>query len=360
MLFATPKLTKALHARLAELDDLRAQLGTRISTPAPWVGQLRREARTSSVESSVSIEGFTVPAGEAAGLVAGTRRPGPDDADRMAVASYARAMDHVATLAIDPHFRWLDRVVLDLHFDACAFQRDHGPGLWRTGPIFVTSADGGAPAYEGPAAEAIPELMAEVVDWLEGGDLEAHVAIRAAMAHLHLVSVHPFGDGNGRIARIVQSLVLAREGLLAPELGSTEEFLARHTPNYYAVLQAVQGGRYLPERDATEWIEFCVTAHIEQASDRVHQMNAAATRWRILEETVERQGWPDRLVVALELSLFGGVDRGSYAGEADVSLATASADLRRLFDAGLVRQTGRARSARYVASEALRTQIADA
>jgi Fic family protein len=71
--------------------------------------------------------------------------------------------------------------------------------------------------------------MTDVVGWLREGDLDAPVVVRAAMAHLHLVSVHPFGDGNGRIARIVQSLVLAREGLLSPEFASIEEYLGKHT-----------------------------------------------------------------------------------------------------------------------------------
>jgi fido (protein-threonine AMPylation protein) len=45
--------------------------------------------------------------------------------------------------------------------------------------------------------------MGETVDWLQDGDVDAHVVVRAAMAHLHVVSVHPFRDGNGRISRIV-------------------------------------------------------------------------------------------------------------------------------------------------------------
>ena len=106
-----------------------------------------------------------------------------------------------------------------IHFDACLFQRDKSPGLWRTGPIYVTAPAGSTPAYAGPDGADVPDLMDEVVEWLEHGDLDAHVAVRAAMAHLHVVSVHPFRDGNGRMARIVQSLVLARQGLLAPEFG---------------------------------------------------------------------------------------------------------------------------------------------
>lgn len=58
----------------------------------------------------------------------------------------------------------LDRVVLDLHFDACWFQPDKDPGLWRTGPIGVTGADRSLD-YGGPDAEEVPGLMVEVLAW---------------------------------------------------------------------------------------------------------------------------------------------------------------------------------------------------
>jgi Fic family protein len=357
VLYTTPKLTRALDARLRELDELRRQLGEGTYGPEPWLGQLRRQVRASSIESSVSIEGFTVPAGEAAALVAGDKQPPADDENRLAVASYARAMDHVGIMSIDPGFSWSERVILDLHFDACYFQRDNLPGLFRTGPIYVTSPGEGPPAYEGPPAQQVPTLMAEVADWLQNGDLDTHVVVRAAMAHLHVVSVHPFRDGNGRISRIVQSLVLAREGLISPEFSSIEEYLGHHTQQYYAVLRQVQAGSYQPERDAAPWVRFCVTAHIEQARQRLAQIGQAATRWATLERLVEARRWPDRLVIALEQSLFDGVERASYAAEADISLATATSDLRRLVDAGLVTQLGRTRSTRYVASDDLRRLI---
>ena len=86
-------------------------------------------------------------------------------------------------------------------------------------------------------------IIDEVVAWLERSDPDTHAVVRAAMAHLHVVSVHPFRDGNGRISRIVQSLVLAREGLLAPEFVSIEEYLGRNTRPYYETLLKVQSGR---------------------------------------------------------------------------------------------------------------------
>jgi DNA-binding transcriptional ArsR family regulator len=355
MIFETPDIS-ALGAELTELDDLRARLGEQASGAGPWLGGLRRQWRGSSARSSIEIEGFRVPADETL-AIAGGEPPDPADGDRMALSCYARAMDHVGVMAEDPAFGWVDRVILDLHFDACYFQKDRDPGQYRRAGIEVTSPGGGPPAYVGPPPDDVPALMGEVVDWLGHCDPDLHVVVRAAMAHLHVVSVHPFRDGNGRIARIVQSLVIAREGPLAPEFISIEEYLGRNTEAYYAMLQKTQGGTYQPERDAAPWVRFCIQAHLDQARRRLEQIAEAGRRWTFLTGVVEQRGWPDRLVIALEQSLFQAVDRASYATEADVSAPTASNDLRRLVDAGLVVQRGKGRTTRYVAGEALLLEL---
>ncbi|HEY3865085.1 MAG TPA: Fic family protein [Solirubrobacteraceae bacterium] len=343
--------------RLRELDGLREQLGHEVGSSTPWMGALRRLARATSVESSTSIEGFHVSRADALALVNGTEQPDPEDLDRMAVSCYGRAMDHAGVMAGDPAFRWLDRVLLDLHFDACHFQLEANPGLWRTGPVGITGDDGRL-VYQGPPAADMPTLMEEVADWLQSGDLEEHVVVRAAMAHLHVVSIHPFRDGNGRVSRIVQSLVLAREGLVSAEFGSIEEYLSDHTRAYYAALQAAHGGAYEPgDSDAGGWIEFCVEAHLVQARRRIAQIEQASVRWSLLERLIEERRWPDRLVIALEQSLIGGSDRALYANEAEVSPATASSDFRRLMDAGLIVRSGRTRGIRYEASDVLRAKV---
>lgn len=355
MIFQVPPIRGQLRHQVDELNELRSKLGADVTTRSRWIGSLRRQVRASAIEGSTSIEGFSVSPEEALALTSGRRLPDQGDQDQLAVACYAQAMDHVGTMAVDPSFRWLDRVILDLHFEACHFQRDKDPGLWRTGPIGVTGADGSL-EYRGPNAEDVVPLMDEVLAWLSRDEPETDVVVKGAMAHLNVTSVHPFRDGNGRIARIVQSLVLARGGLGAPEFFSIEEYLGEHTSDYYAALRDTQGGSFQPERDATGWVAFCLEAHIAQARRRIAQAEQAATRWQHLEELAGRRGWPDRIVIALEQSLLGGTDRGKYAEEADVSPATASADLRRLLDAGLVEQRGRGRSSGYVASPALRDQ----
>ncbi|MEX0973360.1 MAG: Fic family protein [Solirubrobacterales bacterium] len=359
MIYATPPITPALRKQLDELAGLRAALGGEVKTRSRWMGSLRREVRASSIESSTSIEGFSVSAEEALELANDGDVSDGDDENRRAVAAYARAMDHVGTMSIDPSFRWVDRVILDLHFDACCFQRDKDPGLWRTGPIGVTASDSSL-EYEGPDGGRVVELMGEVVEWLATGDPQVDVVVRAAMAHLHVVSVHPFRDGNGRVSRIVQSLVLAREGLAAPEFFSIEEYLGSHTREYYAALRGAQAGSYRPDRDASGWVSFCVVAHLAQARQRLAQIKSAAARWASLEALVEARDWPDRLIIALEQSLADGTDRSRYGEEADISPATASADFRRLLDARLVEQRGRGRNTSYVASERLREALNEA
>jgi DNA-binding transcriptional ArsR family regulator len=353
VLYTTPPLDDALQQDLAAFDQLCDELGTRAGSAGPWLGSLRRQWRASSAESSIEIEGFSVPSEERLAIASGAEPTDPTDRDRMALACYGRAMDHVGVMAGDEGFEWVDRVVLDLHFDACYFQKDKDPGQYRKTGIEVTSPEGRPPAYVGPPAEQVRPLMGEVIHWLRAADLNTHLVVRAAMAHLHVVSVHPFRDGNGRISRIVQSLVLALGGLLAPEFVSIEEHLGEHTDAYYAALREVQGGSYQPQRDATPFVRLCVGAHLAQARRRLVQLEQATVRWSYLERLVEERSWPDRLVIALEQSLFDGTDRARYSAEAGVSAPTASNDLRRLLDAGLIARRGRGPATRYVASEPL-------
>lgn len=351
-LVATPRIDASLGSALRTLEELHAHLAHEIGRPLRFAGTLRRLALATSIEASTAIEGFRLPEEEALAVLGG-REPAGDDASRQAVACYGRAMDHVLALAEDPHFEWSPRLLLDLHFDCCWFRWDRSPGRLRTGPISVVG--GGRTRYEAPPAAMLSGLLDELVERLAAG---GHPIVQGAMAHLHMASIHPFRDGNGRMARILQSLVLARGGILSPAFSSIEPYLARHTGEYYAALEQVQGGRHSAWGPADHWLAFCLQAHIEQARERIALVERAARRWEELEAIVERQGWPDRLAIALEQAIAGGgATRASYAAEAALSLATASGDLRRLQDAGLIVPQGRGRATRYPAADDLRRRI---
>lgn len=355
MLHSTPTLGGAASAALDELAELRRELHDQ-RPPKRWFAHLRRMARGAVASSSVSIEGFHVTPEAAASILAGDRRPTSRDDE--VVAAYGRAMDHVVALADDERFKWNWRVIADLHFDLAWPDPDARPGRIRSGPMFITGPTGAA-VYTAPEPAAASKLLDELVTWLRKGDLDAPSVVRAAMAHLHLVSIHPFADGNGRVSRVLQSLVLGRDGQLAPELASIEEYLAAHTQDYYDALQAAHGEVYDPTRSAAGWVEFCLHAHETTGRRRVVQLRDAARRWSALERVVDARGWPDRLVIALELALTTGLDRASYTAESDVSEATASNDLRRLLDAGLLHSEGAGRATRYGPTPQLREAAAE-
>jgi Fic family protein len=174
------------------------------------------------------------------------------------------------------------------------------------------------------------------------------------MAHLNLVSIHPFRDGNGRLARVVQSLVLAKEGLLRPELVSIEPYLGRHTREYYAILEAVQGPAFDARRDASAWVEFCIEAHVSEATERRRWLDIAYARHDFCEQLASEQGYPGRLVIALDQALLGlPITNADYRREAEVASPTAVQDLQRLRRDGFLEQEGGGRSVRYVAGRKL-------
>lgn len=349
-LYAAPTLNGELPALLSECDDLRGRISGAIARPDRWVGVLRREVEADAYSSSTRIEGFDVDAARIKPVVFGAEPVGEAEA---ALAWYTHAMRHVGAMATDEHFEWNLRAILDLHFDACAFQSDSSPGRLRTGPARVVATTGRI-AYEAPPAPLLFGLMSEFVAQLRGNE-ELHPLVAGAMAHLNLVSIHPFADGNGRLSRIVQSLVLALRGETVGEFGSIEPNLARDSASYYAVLESVQGGSFQPGRSALEWVEFCLAEHRRGALDRLKQIEAASARWMALESLLEGRGWPDRFAIAMERAIHADCDRSSYANEANVSSATATNDLRRLLDAGFLELRGAGPSTHYAATPALRT-----
>lgn len=354
-IFAIPPKSPTLLNRLSELDELRRYLAQNLGDSAqPWTGALRRLAAAEATVGSTSIEGYGASLEDTVEILAGRHPSGTSGETQRIIAAYAQAMDRVAVLAEDRRFEWSPQTILDLHFLVCHPQPEAGPGRFRDGPVIVTRGPGRDP-YRPPPAPEVPGLVTEVAAWLASGDLARHPVVRAAMAHLNLVSIHPFRDGNGRLARVVQSLVLAREGLLRPELVSIEPYLGRHTREYYAVLEEVQGRTFEPQRDVSAWIEFCIEAHVFEAAERRQWLEVAYARHDFCEELARREGYPARFAIALDQALLGlPVTNADYRGETDIASPTAAQDLQRLRRDGWLEQEGGGRSVRYVAGKKLR------
>jgi Fic family protein len=354
MLFRPPALDEKQKVVVARTEGLRRELRYAVDqNPRRWQGLLRRSTFARNIRGSNSIEGYNVTVEDAIAAAAGEE---PQDADAVAwaaVTGYRQAMTYVLQLADDPHFRYSADLLRALHFLMMQYDLSKNPGRWRPGPIFVRDEGTGEVVYQGPEASLVPGLMEELVTQLEG-DTNASGTVLGAMAHLNLALIHPFSDGNGRMARCLQTLVLARTGVLASQFSSIEEYLGRNTRDYYAVLAQVGGGAWHPKRDARPWIRFCLTAHFRQATTLLRRSREMEKLWGALEIEIAHAHLPERTILALADAAFGWrVRNTTYRSAAEVSGQLASRDFKALVNAGLLVPEGERRGRHYVASKRL-------
>jgi Fic family protein len=345
-------------AALQKIDELRRQLRFQVAQPRRWVGQVRRVLGARAIQGSNSIEGYEVSVEDAMAAIGGDEPADAELDDWNAVSGYRRAMTYVLQLAHDEHFQYSPQILRSLHFMMTEYTLDASPGLWRPGPIWIRNDATGEVVYEGPPAEEVPKLVQELTDDLSRED-ETPVLVRAAMAHLNLVMIHPFRDGNGRMSRCLQTLVLAREQILAPAFSSIEEYLGRNTQAYYRVLQQVGSLTWQPQRDARPWIRFCLEAHFVQASSVLRRVKESEEIWTRLEAICQDMRLPQRMLGALFDATIGMKVRNSSYRAAlvqsheQISNQAATDDLRAMVQAGLLQRFGARRGSYYQAADPL-------
>jgi Fic family protein len=358
MLYTAPELTPQDLRVVAEIDAFRTEFRHRLAEPRRWEGQLRRSLTAAAVRGSTHIEGYTITSEDAETLIAGGEiSADAGEATRDAVTGYRDALTYIQRASGFRIFAWDHTLLSALHFMMTRTQDEVAPGAYRTSGVWVSGGPNRPPVYTAPDAEQVPELMSELLHWLADEAPDAPAVVRAAMAHLNLVSIHPWRDGNGRMSRAVHTLVLAREGLLAPEFSSIEEWLGAddfNTREYYAALRAVQGGSWQPERDAHSWVRFALTAHHLQAQEVQRRFMAAARLWVRLEALAEQRSLDPRTVSALYAAAHGHLRRTDYQAEEALTRDQALGDLRALRRLELVEAVGHARTQRYTGGPLVR------
>lgn len=355
MLFRPPELDAGELRAVERVQQLKDQLKYQVQTvPRRWQGMLRRTALARAVQGSNSIEGYNVTVEDAIAIAEGEEPLDADTEAVRAVRGYQLAMTYVLQLADDPHFVFSVNLIRSLHFMMLEYDLTKNPGRWRPGAIYIRDEEKRAIVYEGPGAELIPSLADELVNALNAPEPECPHIVRAAMGHLNLAMIHPFSDGNGRMARCIQSLILARGGTLAPQFASIEEYLGRNTRAYYDVLAAVGAGAWHPENDARPWLRFCISAHFQQATALLRRTREIDRLWDLLEAEIKKHGLPERTIFALADAAMGyRVRNVTYRPNAEVSDQLASRDLASAVKAGLLAPHGERRGRFYKASPLL-------
>lgn len=316
-----------------------------------WTGMLRRSTFAKAIQGSNSIEGYNVNYNDAIAAVDGEEPVDAKEKEWANILGYRQALTYALQLTCDVKIEIEEATIRAMHFMMVHHDMKAHPGIWRRGPIFVKREPEQVVVYEGPDPELVTGLMHELVETLNDKS-ELPVMVKAALAHLNLVMIHPFSDGNGRMGRAIQTMVLARDKIVDPVFSSIEEWLGKNTQSYYDVLGKVAEGNWRPEKDPLPFVKFCLIAHFHQAENLLVQGNFLDNIWKAVTELAKKRKLMDRMCWAVADASIGiKVRNSAYRNQVTISNESASKDFRTLVERGLLVPKGERKGRYYEASE---------
>lgn len=223
-------------------------------------------------------------------------------------------------------------------------------GSWRTadsGPMQVVSGNlyRQKVHFEAPRAKLIPQEMDIFLNWFNSTPTICPV-IKAAIGHLWFITIHPFEDGNGRIARTIAEVLLARADGIQQRFYSMSAQIESERAAYYEILEKTQKGSL----DITSWLSWfigCLDRSMDRAQDTLDSVLFKAAIWKAIGNT--RINDRQRKVLNRLLDGFEGfLTSSKYAKIAKCSHDTALRDIKELLTCGIVlKNDGKGRSVSY-------------
>lgn len=224
-------------------------------------------------------------------------------------------------------------------------------GKYRSGEMQVVSGAMGKERihYQAPSAERVPTEMERFISWVNN-DKYTDAVLKAAIAHLWFVSIHPFDDGNGRIARALTDMLLARSENTGKRFYSVSAEMKLLQKEYYEVLERTQHG----DGDITEWLLWflrCFEQALNTTENALSSVLRKAGFWERYRSVSfnERQ----RKLINMQFDGFlGKLSTGKWAKIAKCSTDTALNDIRDLVEKGILKKAEEGgRSTNYVLVE---------
>ena len=331
----------------AALADVRHRQGRLIGRMEGLGFELQAEAvlatLTQDVLKSSEIEGERLPADQVRSSIA--RRLGMDIG---ATASIDRHVEGVVEMMLDATRRYDAPLSKDRLFDwhAALFptgrsgMRRIAVGAWRDddrGPMQVISGPIGKEKvhFVAPAASRLDQEMQAFLDWLNASSTIDPV-LKAGLAHFWFVTIHPFDDGNGRIARAIADLALARSEGSAQRFYSMSAQIQQERNAYYEILERSQRGSL----DITPWLAWflgCLGRAIDGAEDTLALVMHKARFWQSHAAAVfnERQ---HRVLNRVLDGFEGKLTSSKWAKLAKCSQDTALRDITDLVERGILKR----------------------
>ena len=354
---AWPKLTWNSSKVLPLLAEVRHLQGRLLGRMESLGFDLRNEATlaalTADVIKSSAIEGEKLNADQVRSSIA--RRLGLEFGGTIAASRDVEGVVEMMLDATQNHSAPLTKKRL-FAWHACLFptgrsgMRKIAVGKWRPAeaePMQVVSGPIGRERihFEAPAADRLDREMTAFLKWFESGQ-KTDPVLKAAVAHFWFVTIHPFEDGNGRMARAIADMALARAEGAKERFYSMSAQIEAERKNYYLRLECSQRG----DTDITGWIEWfleCLRRALEGAESTIGQVLRKARVWKLINETPvnDRQ----RSVINRLLDGFEGkLSSSKYAKLTKCSADTALRDINDLVARRiLVRESAGGRSTSY-------------
>ncbi len=229
--------------------------------------KLRRQAILRMAHTSTSIEGNKLAQFQVGKVIEGQSVLAPEK-DVLEVENYYKALQKVDELAKQKHpitseeLLMLHKTLID------GLVEPQKSGNFRPADVYVVDDLGGGKEkvrFKAPSAEDVQRLTEELLEWLANAKKEIHPIVKAAILHLQFVSIHPFTDGNGRLARLLTQLQLYRDGWDFRRIIVLEDYYNRDRMSYYNAENLAQGANYDRDMDFTTWVEYFTTGFLIEA-----------------------------------------------------------------------------------------------
>ena len=191
--------------------------------------------------------------------------PGVPIDDVVEVSNYVAALEH-GLQRIRDGFPLSTRLLREVHGHLLARGRgaDKEPGEFRRSQNWIGGTRPGNALHVPPPADVVPEMMGRLERWLHDEPERTSTLLKAALAHVQFETIHPFLDGNGRVGRLLVTLLLCVEGVLREPLLYLSLYLKQHRAEYYALLDRVRA-----DGDWEAWLAFFAEGVRETATGAV-------------------------------------------------------------------------------------------
>jgi Fic family protein len=266
----TLQITPEVLALIAEIDEFKGAWRALGALAPERLSALRRVATIESIGSSTRIEGAKLSDREVERLLANLEIKSFASRDEQEVAGYAEAMELV--FRSWPDIAVTENHIRQLHRDLLVYSEkdEWHRGAYKTSPNSVVAFDSEGRqigvVFETAAPFDTPRLMAELVDWFNQAQAarSLHPLLTIGMLVVVLLQIHPFQDGNGRLSRILTTLLLLQAGYAYVPYSSLESVIEQSKEDYYRTLRQTQATIRTERPDWQPWLLFFLRALQQQ------------------------------------------------------------------------------------------------